>query len=113
MNVSRNTGSLLFASMLVAGIAVSLGTSSASAQQRPVERPGVADSARPIADQATTKEAKKVDIILPHISDGDEIDVPWFNTSGFRVVHLPHWAPVMIGGFALDLSPTKHVVMML
>jgi F-type H+-transporting ATPase subunit a len=40
------------------------------------------------------------------------MDVPWPNASGFRVVHLPHWAPVMIGGYALDLSPTKHVVMM-
>jgi F-type H+-transporting ATPase subunit a len=60
-----------------------------------------------------SQEAKKVDIILPHISDSDEMDVPWPNASGFRVVHLPHWAPVMIGGYALDLSPTKHVVMML
>jgi F-type H+-transporting ATPase subunit a len=111
MNVSRNTGSLLFVSML---LAMPLVTHGALAQQRPVERPAAAaDSMRPVGDHAMSEEAKKVDIILPHISDGDEIDVPWFNSTGFRVVHLPHWAPVMIGGYALDLSPTKHVVMMI
>jgi F-type H+-transporting ATPase subunit a len=66
-----------------------------------------------VADQPAGQEAKKVDIILPHISDSDELDIPWLNASGYRVVHLPHWAPVHIGGYALDLSPTKHVVMML
>ena len=64
-------------------------------------------------DHPVGAEAKKADIILPHISDSDELDVPWLNGSGFRVVHLPHWAPLMIGTDALDLSPTKHVVMML
>jgi F-type H+-transporting ATPase subunit a len=113
MNVSRNAGSLLFVSMLLSGLAMPLVTHSASAQQPTVERPAAADSMRPVGDHALTQEAKKVDIILPHISDGDEIDVPWFNATGFRVVHLPHWAPVMIGSYPLDLSPTKHVVMMI
>jgi F-type H+-transporting ATPase subunit a len=110
MSVSRSAGSLLFASIL---IAMPLGTPRAFAQEPTVQRPAAADSMRPIADHAMSQEAKKVDIILPHISDGDELDVPWLNASGFRVVHLPHWAPVMIGGYALDLSPTKHVVMMI
>jgi F-type H+-transporting ATPase subunit a len=65
------------------------------------------------ADQPLSEGAKKVDIILPHISDSDELDVPWPNVQGFRVVHLPHWAPIKIGGTELDLSPTKHVVMMI
>jgi F-type H+-transporting ATPase subunit a len=64
------------------------------------------------ADHATTQEAKKVDIILPHISDADEVDLPCFSKQWYCVWHLPHWAPIMIGHFALDLSPTKHVVMM-
>jgi F-type H+-transporting ATPase subunit a len=75
------------------------------------QRP-VAESSQP-SDHAMSQEAKKVDIILPHISDSDELDVPWFNASGYRVVHLPHWRPIMIGSHALDLSPTKHVVMMM
>lgn len=65
------------------------------------------------AAHAAGGEEKKVDIILPHISDSDEIDVPWPNAAGFKAVHLPHWEPVMIGSYALDLSPTKHVVMMI
>jgi F-type H+-transporting ATPase subunit a len=64
-------------------------------------------------DQPAGQEAKKVDIILPHISDSDELDVPWLNKEGYKVVHLPHWAPVKIGRFLFDLSLTKHVVMML
>jgi len=65
------------------------------------------------ASHAAGGEEKKVDIILPHISDSDELDVPWPNAAGFKAVHLPRWKPVMIGGYALDLSPTKHVVMMI
>jgi F-type H+-transporting ATPase subunit a len=41
------------------------------------------------------------------------MDVPWIGPGWYRVVHLPHWTPIMIGGHALDLSPTKHVVMMI
>ena len=40
-------------------------------------------------DHAQGEAAKKVDIILPHISDADEVDLPWFNKSGFRVWRLP------------------------
>jgi F-type H+-transporting ATPase subunit a len=101
MIVSRNAGRLLLASMLAATVAMPLVAQSPTSPQRP------------IADHAMSQEAKKVDIILPHISDSDEMDVPWLNAAGFKAVHLPHWKPIMIGSFALDLSPTKHVVMMI
>jgi len=118
MSVSRSVGSLVFASLFaasMASIAMPLVAQSASAQAPAPASSALIEAASqsPGVDHAVSQEAKKVDIILPHISDGDEIDVPWFNASGFRVVHLPHWAPVMIGSYALDLSPTKHVVMML
>jgi F-type H+-transporting ATPase subunit a len=100
MIVSRSAGRLLLASMLAAAAAMPLVAQSPTTQ-------------RPAADHAMSQEAKKVDIILPHISDSDEMDVPWLNSTGFKVVHLPHWKPVMIGSYALDLSPTKHVVMMI
>jgi len=64
-------------------------------------------------DHPAGQEAKKVDIILPHISDSDELDVPWPTKGWFKVVHLPHWEPMHIGGLKIDISPTKHVVMML
>ncbi|MGH7617879.1 MAG: F0F1 ATP synthase subunit A [Gemmatimonadaceae bacterium] len=108
----RHAGSLGLAMMLV------LGATPAPAQDSTV-RPGAAAQSSeaqrqtPGLDHPVGQEAQKVDIILPHISDSDELDVPWFNAQGFKVVRLPHWAPVMIGSYALDLSPTKHVVMML
>lgn len=113
MNVSRHAGSLLLASLL----AVSPPIARRALAQQPAgtTQATIPEAARatPGLDQPVGADAKKVDIILPHITDSDEMDVPWFNQSGFRVVHLPHWAPLMIGGHALDLSPTKHVVMML
>ena len=54
------------------------------------------------------------DIITPHITDSRCIEVPSFPK--FWVPHevaLPQWAPIHIGSVAIDLSPTKHVVMML
>ena len=65
---------------------------------------------------------KKVDFITPHISDGYEIDVPYWRPPFVKEVCLgrhegeeckPLWEPVHIGGLALQLSPTKHLVMLL
>jgi F-type H+-transporting ATPase subunit a len=54
------------------------------------------------------------DIITPHITDSRCIEVP----NGWRIwepreVALPQWAPIRIGNVAIDISPTKHVVMLL
>ena len=54
------------------------------------------------------------DIITPHITDSRCIEVP----NGWRIwepreVALPQWAPIQIGSVAIDISPTKHVVMLL
>jgi len=49
-------------------------------------------------------------MLMHHLSDGSEIE---FEVLGRGwTVHLPQWEPIHIGGFALDLSPTKHVVFM-
>src|SRR3954466_13422570 len=112
MKMLRKTALLALGGILLASPMLAQGGSA----ERPVTQ-GVAGSERPQGtpgvDHPAGDEAKKVDIILPHISDSDELDVPWLNASGFKAVHLPHWEPIHIGGFALDLSPTKHVVMML
>jgi F-type H+-transporting ATPase subunit a len=42
-----------------------------------------------------------------HIGNSHEVETP------FGVWHLPRWEPIHIGGLALDLSPTKHLVYML
>jgi F-type H+-transporting ATPase subunit a len=72
-------------------------------------------------DSAATKpapaaeKAAQPDFITPHISDGHAIDIPSFSMKDnfTREIELPRWAPVHIGSLTLDLSPTKHVVMLL
>jgi F-type H+-transporting ATPase subunit a len=45
--------------------------------------------------------------IMHHLADSHELETP------FGVFHLPQWEPIHIGGLAIDLSPTKHLVYML
>ncbi len=45
--------------------------------------------------------------IVHHLGDSHELETP------FGVLHLPQWEPIHIGGLAIDLSPTKHLVYML
>ena len=69
---------------------------------------------------ATT--AEPVDIITPHITDSYHMELPYWKSPFFQEVcvgrHvgdqcLPLWEPIRIGDVAIDLSPTKHVVMLL
>jgi F-type H+-transporting ATPase subunit a len=55
------------------------------------------------------------DFITPHISDAHHLEIPWPSLKGnlTREIALPRWAPLHIGSFVVDLSPTKHVVMIL
>ncbi len=53
------------------------------------------------------------DIIMPHITDSHHMEIPWFNSHFAKEVNLPQWEPIHIGPLTLDLSPTKHVVMLL
>jgi F-type H+-transporting ATPase subunit a len=64
--------------------------------------------------QAAEKAAQP-DFITPHISDGHAFDWPSFSMKDnfTSEIELPRWAPVHIGPLTLDLSPTKHVVMLL
>ncbi|HXY29763.1 MAG TPA: F0F1 ATP synthase subunit A [Gemmatimonadaceae bacterium] len=55
---------------------------------------------------AQEAKGQPVDIITPHITDSHELETP------FGSIHLPRWEPVQIGGLTVDLSPTKHVVML-
>jgi F-type H+-transporting ATPase subunit a len=52
------------------------------------------------------------DIITPHIRDSHIIDYPCLRTGFVCDLELPRWAPVHIGSWAIDMSPTKHVVWM-
>ena len=63
-------------------------------------------------EQVPESEGHK-DMIMPHIVDSHEIEIPWPNAALAKHVHLPQWEPIHVGGLTIDLSPTKHVVMML
>jgi F-type H+-transporting ATPase subunit a len=54
----------------------------------------------------------QVDFITPHISDSHTLDYPCFKNGFVCEYELPHWNPIHIGRFALDISPTRHVVML-
>jgi len=66
----------------------------------------------PLAARAQ-ESAVKPDIITPHISDSHELELPCFNEHGYCEIQLPHWKPVQIGSVVIDLSPTKHTVMLM
>lgn len=59
--------------------------------------------------------AEKVDIITPHITDGDHMEIPWILPPFFKEIHLPKYKALQfhIGGLEVDLSPTKHVYFLL
>jgi F-type H+-transporting ATPase subunit a len=71
-----------------------------------VSTPRAQDQAQLLKEQAVVPE--KVDIITPHITDSHHLEVPFKGE-----VDLPRWAPVHIGKYSVDLSPTKLVVMLL
>ena len=55
------------------------------------------------------------DFITPHISDAHHLEIPWPSLAEnlTREIPLPRWAPIHLGPLTVDLSPTKHVVMLL
>ncbi len=63
----------------------------------------------------TPAQAEKVDIITPHITDGDHMEVPWILPPFFKEIHLPKYEALQfhVGGLEIDLSPTKHVYFLL
>jgi F-type H+-transporting ATPase subunit a len=52
------------------------------------------------------------DFITPHITDGRTLDYPCLHTGFVCHYELPRWDPIHIGSFAIDISPTRHVVML-
>src|SRR5512140_873260 len=57
---------------------------------------------------AAEKEPSLGEMIMHHVTDSRVMEVPFVGP-----VHLPRWAPIHLGPVTVDLSPTKHVVMML
>lgn len=62
-----------------------------------------------LAAAAAPKEPEPAlgDMIMHHVTDSHTWESP------LGIVHLPRWQPIHVGGLTIDLSPTKHVLMML
>jgi len=56
--------------------------------------------------------ADEKDFITPHITDSHTLDYPCLHKGFVCEYELPHWQPIHIGNFVLDISPTRHVVML-
>jgi F-type H+-transporting ATPase subunit a len=56
--------------------------------------------------------AERTDFITPHVTDSHHLEYPCFKPGFACELELPQWAPIHIGPLTLDLSPTKHVVML-
>ncbi|HEX5387870.1 MAG TPA: F0F1 ATP synthase subunit A [Gemmatimonadales bacterium] len=55
-----------------------------------------------------SRPTESTEINIPeHIGNEHAIELPYAGK-----VALPRWEPIRIGGFALDLSPTKHMIFM-
>ena len=63
------------------------------------------------AAQEGKAEAKK-DYVMEHVLNSHELAVPSLGHGLEKEIELPRWAPIHIGSLTLDLSPTKHVVML-
>ena len=105
MRFVRPTFALVFAIAIALALPLSPAPLAAQAQ----------GSAAAAQKAPAAEKAPQPDFITPHISDGSKIDVPSFSLKDnlTREIDLPRWAPVHIGPITLDLSPTKHVVMIL
>jgi F-type H+-transporting ATPase subunit a len=103
----RLVGSLALTLVMAAGWGTPAGPRALAAQE--------AHSPAPAAQEGAAEEhgAGPVDIITPHITDGPHLEIPYWKPPFYKEVHLPHWEPLHIGGLEVDLSPTKHVVMLL
>lgn len=62
---------------------------------------------------AAPASGQPVDFITPHITDSRHLEIPALNSHLAAEIELPKWEPIHIGGVAIDMSPTKHVVFML
>lgn len=86
------------------------------AQETRPELPHADRAARVVRQEGMPVDNKtpaSVDIITPHITDSHHLELPYWKSPYFYEIELPRWAPVHVGGVTVDLSPTKHVVMLL
>lgn len=106
--------------LLAVVTAATLATPGVALAQSDTEAP----SARAVVHQAISADLhgesaqasevqERRDIIMPHITDAHQIEVPWPNSEWGKEIDLPQWAPFQIGPLSFDMSLTKHVIWMM
>ncbi len=61
-----------------------------------------------VASAVAEQQPSLGEMIMHHVTDAHEMELPFVG-----IVDLPRWQPIHVGGLTIDMSPTKHVVMML
>jgi F-type H+-transporting ATPase subunit a len=114
------TGSLILALLLAAAPvgaqapSVSQALDSAASHAATVTAGEVQHGAAAAEHHGGCEEYAPGDFITPHITDSHCLELPKFPwISDTWEVELPRWTPIHIGSVEIDMSPTKHVVMML
>jgi F-type H+-transporting ATPase subunit a len=118
MKIGTFLFALLLSSTPVAAQAAAIDSAAAFAARQTaaeVQHGGVTTEARAGGEHEACGSYAPGDIITPHITDSHCIELPKDGWKLWEPVEheLPRWAPIQIGSFALDISPTKHVVMLL
>ncbi|MEP6622367.1 MAG: F0F1 ATP synthase subunit A [bacterium] len=103
------TSSLLKSAALVLAL---FAASTRGAAQEPVR---AEPSTKAAAEHASPcEEYAPDDIVSPHITDSHCLEVPGFPRFWEpHEVPLPRWEPIVVAGVVFDMSPTRHVVMLL
>jgi F-type H+-transporting ATPase subunit a len=70
--------------------------------------------ARVAAAQEHAPEASQHEIdIMHHLGNSHTIELPSWKVPYYKEVELPRFPPIALGGVTIDLSPTKHGVLLL
>lgn len=75
--------------------------------------PAAARAQGRVGIDSAPQSAGNRDFVMPHVLNGHVLAVPSLGHGLEKEIELPRWAPVHLGPITLDLSPTKHVVMLL
>ena len=92
----------------------------AAAQQGPIlpAPPGSAETLQEAAEHGADKAAgagHDEDIITPHITDSEHLELPWFAPPFYKGWHIPQSEALVfeVGGVTFNLNLTKHVIFLL
>lgn len=101
---------------LVAGLAAAIFVRGAHPQGATPQSHSLPSQRGQTQDERAQRAAglpERVDIITPHITDSHEMELPCFKPGFACHVELPRWRPIQLWpGMFIDMSPTKHVVML-